>query len=101
MGEPVKIVDLARKMIQLYGKEGEVSIAFSGLRPGEKLYEELMLDASEQKTRYESIFVSRPTPYDIQRLKKDIDELFAAENKIAALQKIVPEFERRKEPEEL
>ena len=101
MGEPVKIVDLARKMIQLYGKEGEVSISFSGLRPGEKLYEELMLDESEQKTRYESIFVSRPTPYDIQRLKKDIEELFAAENKIAGLQKIVPEFERRKEPEEL
>jgi UDP-N-acetyl-D-glucosamine 4,6-dehydratase len=101
MGEPVKIVDLARKMIQLYGKEGEVSIAFSGLRPGEKLYEELMLDASEQKTSYESIFITRPTPYDIQRLKKDIEELFAAENKIEALQKIVPEFERRKEPERL
>jgi UDP-N-acetyl-D-glucosamine 4,6-dehydratase len=101
MGEPVKIVDLARKMIQLYGKEGEVTISFSGLRPGEKLYEELMLDESEQKTSYESIFVSRPTLYDIQRLKNDIKELFAAENKIAALQKIVPEFERRKEPERL
>lgn len=101
MGEPVKIVDLARKMIQLYGKEGEVNISFSGLRPGEKLYEELMLDESEQKTSYESIFVSRPTPYDIQKLKRDIEELFLAQNKIIALQKIVPEFERRKESERL
>ncbi len=95
MGEPVKIVDLAKKMIQLYGKEGEVEIEFAGLRPGEKLFEELMLDESEQKTKYESIFITRPTVYDFETLKKDIDALFTADDKIAALQKIVPEFQRR------
>ncbi len=95
MGEPVKIVDLARKMIQLYGKEDKVNITYTGLRPGEKLYEELMLDQSEQKTKYESIFITKPTLYDIDNLKKDIEELFVAEDKIKALQKIVPEFERK------
>jgi UDP-N-acetyl-D-glucosamine 4,6-dehydratase len=95
MGEPVKIVDLAKKMIQLYGKEDTIKIEFSGLRPGEKLYEELMLDESEQKTSYESIFIANPTVYDIDVLKKDIEELFVAEDKIKALQKIVPEFERK------
>jgi len=46
MGEPVKIVDLARTMIRLAGKaEADVEIVFSGLRPGEKLYEELLADA--------------------------------------------------------
>lgn len=97
MGEPVKILDLAKKMIQLSGKEGEVAIEFSGLRPGEKLFEELMLDENEQKTTYESIFITKPTPYDIDQLEQDIAELLVADNKIKALQKIVPEFERRVE----
>lgn len=96
MGEPVKIVDLAKKMIQLYGKEDEIKIEFTGLRPGEKLYEELMLDESEQKTKYESIYITNPTPYDIEKLKEDIEYLFVAKDKISALQKIVPEFTRVK-----
>ena len=94
MGEPVKIVDLAKKMIQLYGKENEVEIEFTGLRPGEKLYEELMLDESEQKTKYESIFITNPTVYEIGLLKQDINDLLDATDKISALQKIVPEFKR-------
>ncbi|MBC8236706.1 MAG: polysaccharide biosynthesis protein, partial [Helicobacteraceae bacterium] len=53
MGEPIKIVDLAKKMIELSGKE-EIKIEFSGLRPGEKLYEELLIDESDAKTEYES-----------------------------------------------
>ncbi|MEA1920795.1 MAG: nucleoside-diphosphate sugar epimerase/dehydratase, partial [Campylobacterota bacterium] len=44
MGESIKIVDLASQMIKLYGKEKEIEIVFSGLRPGEKLYEELLID---------------------------------------------------------
>ncbi len=97
MGEPVKIIDLAKKMIQLYGKKQEIKIEFSGLRPGEKLFEELMLDENEQKTKYESIFIAKPTPYDIEQLKRDIEDLFTADKKVEALQKIVPEFERRSE----
>ncbi|UPT77648.1 polysaccharide biosynthesis protein [Sulfurovum sp. XGS-02] len=94
MGEPVKIADLARQMIRLYGREDEVEIAFTGLRPGEKLYEELLLDESEQKTKYSSIFISKPTPYDISKLSQDIERLLAAKDKVKALQGIVPEYTR-------
>ncbi len=94
MGEPIKIVDLAKQMIRLYGKEEEVSISFSGLRPGEKLYEELLLDESEQKTKYESIFIASPTVYNIDILNADIESLLKTEDKVKALQKIVPEFTR-------
>jgi UDP-N-acetyl-D-glucosamine 4,6-dehydratase len=92
MGEPVKIVDLARTMIRLYGREGEVEIVFTGLRPGEKLYEELLLDASEKKTRYRSIFIAGKTDYPIETLERDIAELLEAEEKVEALRKIVPEY---------
>jgi UDP-N-acetyl-D-glucosamine 4,6-dehydratase len=94
MGEPIKIVDLAKQMIRLYGKEDVVEVVFTGLRPGEKLYEELLLDESEQKTKYSSIFIARPTAYDITQLTHDIEVLLAAENKVDALQEIVPEFTR-------
>jgi len=92
MGEPVKIVDLARQMIRLYGKEDEVEIVFTGLRPGEKLYEELLIDESEQKTRYHSIMIARPTHYQIEKLEDDIEQLLSTDDKVAQLQKIVPEF---------
>ncbi len=49
MGEPIKIIDLARTMIRLYAHT-EIEIRTTGLRPGEKLYEELLIDESEQKT---------------------------------------------------
>ena len=94
MGEPIKIVDLAKQMIRLYNKEDEVEIVYTGLRPGEKLYEELLLDESEVETRYSSIFIAKPTHYDIEKLNKDIDILLKAEDKVEALQKIVPEFKR-------
>jgi len=95
MGEPIKIVDLAKQMIRLYGKEDEVEIEFTGLRPGEKLYEELLLDESEQKTKYSSIFIAKPTKYDIVQLMSDMEALLEAKDKITALQKIVPEFTRK------
>ena len=96
MGEPVKIADLAKKMIRLYGKEGEVEIVYTGLRPGEKLYEELLIDDAECKTRYESIYVADRTPYDYETLKRDIETLLKAKGEIREiLKKIVPEYLRR------
>ncbi|WP_292654799.1 nucleoside-diphosphate sugar epimerase/dehydratase [Nitratifractor sp.] len=92
MGEPVKIVDLAKKMIRLYGKEGEVEIVYTGLRPGEKLYEELLIDEAECKTRYESIYVAGSTDYPIEKLRGDIEALLAAEDPRAMLRRIVPEY---------
>ncbi len=91
MGEPIKIVDLAKKMIELSGKDN-IEIEFIGLRTGEKLYEELLIDDSDSKTEYDSITVAKPTKYDIVQLNKDIDELLVCDDKIKQLNKIVPEF---------
>jgi len=91
MGEPIKIVDLAKRMIELSGKD-DIKIEFTGLRPGEKLYEELLIDESDAQTQYESITVAQPTPYDIEKLNKDIDELVKTPNKLDKLKEIVPEF---------
>ena len=95
MGEPIKIVDLAKKMIELSGKEG-IEIEFSGLRPGEKLYEELLIDDSDAKTDYESITVAAPTPYNLAKLNRDIEELLNCEDKLSKLKEIVPEFNHMK-----
>jgi len=91
MGEPIKIVDLAKKMIELSGKE-DIRIEFSGLRAGEKLYEELLIDDSEAQTQYESIMVAGQTPYPIEKLNRDIAELLECENKLLKLKEIIPEF---------
>ncbi len=93
MGKPVKIVDLAKKMMQIYNKE--VPIKFIGLRPGEKLYEELLLEGAEEPTKYESIFIAKPSPYDFTFLQKALFRLFLAkepEQIIKELKTIVPEF---------
>ena len=94
MGEPIKIVDLAKKMIELSGRS-EIGIEFCGLRPGEKLYEELLIDDSDKKTQYESITVASPTISDINDLNKKIEELFVCEDKISKLKEIVPEFDHK------
>lgn len=91
MGEPVKIIDLARTMIKLYA-DREVEIVMSGLRPGEKLYEELLIDESEQKTSYASIMIAGSTHYPIEQLNRDIQSLLEATDPVANLKNIVPEF---------
>ena len=94
MGEPIKIVDLAKKMIELSGKE-DIKIEFTGLRPGEKLYEELLIDDSEANTEYQSITVAGKTFYSIDKLNEDILSLVSCENKLEKLKLIVPEFEHK------
>jgi len=72
MGDPVKVVDLARDMIQLSGlKLGEdIEIEFTGIRPGEKMKEELLIaEEGAQSTQYEKIFVAPPLQYDFEQLE--------------------------------
>jgi FlaA1/EpsC-like NDP-sugar epimerase len=98
MGEPVKIVDLAKKLIELSGATN-IEIKFSGLRPGEKLYEELLIDDSDASTEYEGITVAKPTVYDIDKLSVDIEELLNAkddEERLVKLKEIVPEFDHKR-----
>lgn len=78
MGKPVKIYDLACDLIRLSGYEPEkdIKIEVTGLRPGEKLYEELLM--SEEglgKTRHDKIFVGRPMVEDMEQLKLKLGEL--------------------------
>ncbi len=94
MGEPIKIVDLAKKMIEISGRD-DIQITFSGLRPGEKLYEELLIDETNMHTEYDSITVAAPTYYDIRELNEDIDRLVQSDDKLSELKKIVPEFAHR------
>jgi len=94
MGDKVKIVDLANKMIELSGRS-DIEIEFTGLRPGEKLYEELLIDGSKATTKYDSITVADATIYEIDKLEDDINELINCTDKIKQLQKIVPEFDHK------
>lgn len=103
MGEPVKIVDLARDLIRLSGfKPGEdVRIEFVGARPGEKLYEELALDTERaDKTRHEKIFVGRrggPPWVELMHRMRTLDAALDGDDEpalVAALQRCVPEFHR-------
>ena len=83
MGEPVKIVDLAKDMIRLMGlKAGEdIDIAYTGLRPGEKIHEELVSHTEEiEKTHHEKIMMVRTPLVDWPRYRGEIDELLNAIN---------------------
>lgn len=91
MGEPIKIVNLAKRMIELSGQT-DINIEFVGLRPGEKLYEELLIEESNGKTKYESITVAQTTKYDLEQLNQDIIELYESDEPISKLKEIVPEF---------
>jgi len=93
MGEPIKIVDLAKKMIKLSGRD-DIEIEFTGLRQGEKLYEELLIDDADLKTEYDSIMVSKNPPVDYAILLEKLQRL-EHENSLAILKEIVPEFEHK------
>ena len=101
MGKSVKIVDLARKMIKLSGlEEGrDIKIVFTGLRPGEKLYEELLADAENtMPTHHSQILIGKVREYDYTDVSKVIEELiklFDTQNNtkiVQCMKELVPEF---------
>ena len=101
MGQSVKIVDLAKKMIKLSGlKEGvDIKIVYTGLRPGEKLYEELLASAENTlPTHHQQILVGKVREYEFAEVSKfinEIIELFDTQNNkliVAKMKEIVPEF---------
>jgi len=98
MGEAVKIDSLAREMIKLSGYEPEkdIPIEYIGLRPGEKLYEELLLaEEGLQATEHEKIFKARPVNIEIEKLLEDIDTLpeLSGEQLKLRLKEIVPTYQ--------
>ena len=101
MGEPVKIIDLAKKMIKLAGLVPEIDIEIKtiGLRPGEKLYEELLNDHSKTAPTHNSkIMIANDTSTDYDLLFTKVEELIALANNnnnnklVAKMKEIVPEF---------
>ena len=105
MGEPVKIDTLARNLIKLSGYEPDVDIpiVYSGLRPGEKLYEEkLMAEEGMKKTDNELIHIGKPIPFDTEEFLKQLEELAKAsyensENIVEMVEEIVPTFHPKRE----
>ena len=101
MGEPVKIVDLAKRMIKLSGAKN-VEIKFTGLRPGEKLYEEVLSDLEGTKpTFHEKIRVAEVRAADFEKVSKDIDELVEISKQydnmatVKKMKEIVPEYKSK------
>ncbi|TVR15789.1 MAG: polysaccharide biosynthesis protein [Planctomycetota bacterium] len=80
MGDPVRIEDLARQLIFMHGKRPDVDIpiVYSGLRPGEKLYEELLIDESASHTDIPEITVAASAEYDWQEIQTVLREVVAA-----------------------
>lgn len=106
MGESVKIIDLAKNLISLSGFEPDVDIKieFSGLRPGEKLYEELLMDEEGLKqTNHNKIFIGKPIDINIEKLEKDLKLLkLTVDNEEAEaieyiMKSLVPTFVREGE----
>jgi FlaA1/EpsC-like NDP-sugar epimerase len=101
MGESVKIVDLANKMIRLSGLTvgKDIEIAFTGLRPGEKLYEELLNNSENTiPTHNKQIMIAKVQPYELEQIKPAISkliDLFCTQDNVKIvrqLKSIVPEY---------
>jgi FlaA1/EpsC-like NDP-sugar epimerase len=101
MGKSVKIIDLAKKMIKLSGLEigKDIQIKFTGLRPGEKLYEELLCDKENTVPTYHSkIMIAKVTENNFDSIKEKIQELIKLQKKhnntdiVRKMKEIVPEF---------
>lgn len=100
MGDPVRIVDLARDMIALSGlKPEDIEIKFSGVRAGEKLFEELSTDAEDaDKTKHPKVFIGRIKPHEWDLVVAALGNLLAitssddAEKVRAALGELIPEY---------
>ncbi|MFA9189675.1 polysaccharide biosynthesis protein [Flavobacterium magnesitis] len=101
MGKPVKIIDLARKMIKLAGfiPEEDIKIKIVGLRPGEKLYEELLNDTAKTiATHHHKIMIAEEIQEEFEILHDEIEELITIANFhkkeaiVTKMKKIVPEF---------
>ena len=98
MGKPVKILDLAKRMIQLSGRN-DVKIEFTGLRHGEKLYEELLATKENTKpTSHDKIMIAETREYDYEDVSDDIELLiqdsyeFDSMKTVARMKDLVPEF---------
>lgn len=104
MGEPVKILDLATNLIKLSGyRVGEdIEIKFTGLRPGEKMYEELLMNEEGLKeTANKMIFIGKPIEFDEEQFREQLKELERAavdetSDIRAEVEKIVPTYHRRR-----
>lgn len=101
MGEPVKIVDMARDMIKLSGLEPDrdIKIKFTGIRPGEKLFEELLTaEEGSSATSHKRIFTARPALVEVAALEEELVKLSSrglqctAEDIFGALGAIIPRF---------
>ncbi len=100
MGKSIKISDLAKKMIQLSGLtlDKDISIRYTGLRPGEKLYEELLADEENTiKTNNNKVKIAKVRTYEYQVLVPEIEKLIAMRDEdaftvVAQMKKIVPEY---------
>lgn len=104
MGHSVKILDLAKKMIRLSGliPNQDIAIEFSGLRPGEKLYEELLNDNENTlPTHHEKIMVAKTREYDFEVINNHIEELielscqYYDRQVVVKMKEIVPEFKSK------
>ena len=101
MGKPIKISDLARKVIKLSGKEPDtdIRIVYTGLRPGEKLYEELLNNAENVRPTYhEKIMIANVREYDFDLVEKRVAKLISSARQhytletVFLMKELVPEF---------